>query len=85
MSLAIATGWWIGWAVGAVVVVIAATVIITIIVLALRISRQARQIEAAIDGARENTTPLFDVTKTNLALDQITRHLRSLREGLASE
>jgi hypothetical protein len=44
--------------------------------------RQAELIVAALDGARENTTALYDVTKTNLALDRITRNLRTVREEL---
>ena len=80
------TTWWIvGWAVGGAVVTVAAALLLAIIALGRRIVRQASEIVTALDGARANTTPLFDVTKTNLALDQITRHLRSLREGLASE
>ena len=81
MIYAIAVGWWIGWSAGVVVVLIAATLLITIIALGRRVARQARDIEAAIDGARENTTPLFEVTRTNLAIDRITRGLAAVREG----
>jgi hypothetical protein len=74
--------WWIvGWAVGVVVILIAATLLLIIVGLGRRIVRQADDITAALDGARENTTPLFDVTRTNLAVDQITRGLRTVREG----
>ena len=81
MPLAIDTGWIIGWAVGAVVVLIAAALLLIIIGLGRRIVRQANDITAALDGARENTTPLFDVTATNHALDRIARGLRRVREG----
>jgi hypothetical protein len=77
------TTWWIvGWAVGGAVVAVAAALLLVIIALGRRITRQAGEIVAALDGSRANTAPLFDVTKTNLALDQITRRLRIVREGI---
>jgi hypothetical protein len=81
MSVGAGIGWWIGWAVALVVILIAATLLLTIIALGRRIVRQADDITAAIDGARENTTPLFDVTRTNSAIDRITRGLRAARTG----
>lgn len=79
--IALSSWWIVGWAVGAAVVVVAAVLLLAIIGLGRRIVRQAADITTALDGARENTSPLFDVTKTNLALDQITRDLTSVREG----
>jgi hypothetical protein len=79
--LALSQWWYVGWVLGVVVILIAALLLITIILLGRRIVRQADDITAALDGARENTSPLFDVTKTNLAIDQITRGLRRVREG----
>lgn len=73
--------WVVGWLLGGGVVAIAASVLLTIIGLARRIVRQAGEIEAAIDDARDNTTVLFDVTTTNLALDRTARGLRDLRGG----
>lgn len=74
------TAWWtIGFAVGAAVVVVAAALLLVIIVLARRVVRQAGEIIAALDGARENTNALFDVANTNLALDRIARGLRAAR------
>ena len=81
MTFALSSYWIVGWAVGAVVVVIAATVLLVIIGTARRLQRQADEITTALDGARENTTPLFDVTNTNLAIDRITRGLRRVRTG----
>ena len=81
MALAISQWWWVGWGVGVVVVLIAALLLLAIIALGRRIVRQADEITAAIDGARRNTEPLFDVVKTNHAVDRITRGLRSVREG----
>jgi hypothetical protein len=79
--LALSSWWVVGWVIGAAVVVVAASLLLAIIGLARRITGQAREITTALDGAREHTTPLFDVTRTNLAIDQITRGLRSVREG----
>ncbi len=77
------TGWWvIGAIIAAGVVAVAAVLLFVIIALARRIVRQAGEIVTALDGARANTTALFDVTKTNLAIDQITHRLASVREEL---
>jgi preprotein translocase subunit SecG len=81
MVLAVSTGWVIGWIVGALVVVIAAALLITIILLGRQIARQADDITAALGATRENTSPLFEVKRTNLALDRITRGLRGVRTG----
>jgi hypothetical protein len=67
--------------IGVVVVLIAAMLLVTIIVLGRRIQRQADEIVAALDGSRNNTSALFDVPKSNLLLDQVTRQLRRLRTG----
>jgi len=67
---------------GAVVVVIAASLLLTIIALCRRIVAQARDIERAIDGARERTSALFEVTSTNATLERITGDLRAVRERL---
>lgn len=83
MSTAIGIGWWIGWGVGLVVVLLAAALLLIVIGLAKRITRQADDITVALDGGRENTAPLFDVTRTNLAIDRITRGLRTVRTGQA--
>ena len=81
LALGIAVGWIIGWAIGVVVVIVAAVLLLTIIAVGRRISRQAGAITQALDGARANTEPLFDVTRTNLAIDRITRGLRRVRTG----
>ena len=72
--------WVVGWSVGGLVVAIAAGLLLTIIGLGRRIVRQAGEIEAALDGARENTSPLFAVTETNATLERTTGYLRALRE-----
>jgi hypothetical protein len=79
--LAVGIGWIVGWAVGAVVVLLAAALLLSIIALGRRITRQAQDITAALDGARENTEPLFDISRSNLAIDSITRGLHRVRTG----
>ncbi len=81
MVAGLATGWIVGWVVGALVVVIAAALLITIILLGRKIVQQADDITAALDGGRRNTSPLFDLKRTNLALDRIARGLRAVRTG----
>jgi hypothetical protein len=78
---AVSTGWIVGWIVGALVVLVAAALILIIIGLGRRIVRQADEITAALDGTRRNTAPLFEVKRTNLALDRVTRGLRNVRTG----
>lgn len=81
---AIAVGWIIGWAIAAAVIVIAAALLIVIIALGGRITKQAEAITAALDGARANTDAMYAVTRTNLAIDRITRGLRAVRTGEGS-
>jgi hypothetical protein len=77
------TGWWvIGAVLAGVVVLAAAALLLAIIGLGRRIVRQAGEIIVALDGTRENTAPLFDVTRANFALDRIARQLRAVREDL---
>jgi hypothetical protein len=81
MTLAL-SGWWVvGWIGGVVVVAAVAVLVLAITALARRIASQADAITTALDGAREHTTPLFDVRATNSAIDRITRGLRRVRTG----
>ena len=76
MLAASTTTWWIlGWSVGTAVVLVAAALLLAIIGLARRIVRQAGEIVSALDGARVNTEPLFDLANVNYSLEQITRKL----------
>ncbi len=81
MTVAVAAGWIVGWVLGVIVVALVAVLVLTITALAGRITRQAGAITEALDGARENTTPLWEVRSTNHALDRITRGLRRVRTG----
>jgi hypothetical protein len=80
--LALSTWWYVGWASAAVIVVIAATLLLTIIFLGRRAARQADEITGALDGARANTDPLWDVKQININLDRINRGLVAARRAL---
>jgi len=80
-QLALSSWWIVGWVGGVVVVALVAALVLTITALARRVVSQAQDITAALDGARENTAPLFAVRNTNSAVDRITRGLRSVRTG----
>lgn len=82
MPLAL-SGWWIfGWAVALIVVLLAAGLLLASIMLARRIGDQAVDIERALDGARQNTDPLWEVKTTNLTISRINRGLAAAREAL---
>lgn len=85
MTAALSTWWIIGWAAGGFVVLLAASLLLTIITLGRRIVRQAGDIAVALDGARTNTGPLFDLANTNFALERIARGLARAREEAAEE
>lgn len=80
--LALSTWWYVGWVIAAVVVVIAATLLLTIIFLGRRVAGQADDITEALDGARRNTDPLWDVKRININVDRINRGLAAARRAL---
>jgi hypothetical protein len=82
VGLALSTWWHVGWAIAAAVVVIAASLLLVIILLGRRVARQADEITAALDGARANTDPLWDVKRINLNIDRINRGLAAARRAL---
>jgi hypothetical protein len=82
VGLALSTWWYAGWAIAAAVVVIAASLLLAIILLGRRVARQADEITAALDGARANTDPLWDVKRININLDRINRGLAAARRAL---
>lgn len=82
MLVALATWWYVGWAIAAVIVLIAATVLLTIILLGRRVAHQADEITAALDGARANTDPLWDVKRINISIDRTNRGLAAARRAL---
>lgn len=83
MVLAVEIAWVVGWTVGGLVVVIAAVLLLLIIGLGQRIVGQAKEITGLLDSARQRTIPLFELSKTNLALDRMVRGLARAREEQA--
>ena len=84
MALALSTWWYVGWVIAAVVVLIAATLLLAIIFLGRRVTRQADDITTALDGARDNTDPLWDVKQININLDRVNRGLVAARRALGA-
>jgi hypothetical protein len=82
VGLALSTWWYAGWAIAAAVVVIAASLLLVIIFLGRRVARQADEITSALDGARANTDPLWDVKRININIDRINRGLVAARRAL---
>jgi hypothetical protein len=82
VELALSTWWYVGWAIAAAVVVIAAALLLVIIFLGRRVARQADEITAALNGARANTDPLWEVKRINLNIDRINRGLAAARRAL---
>lgn len=80
-SATISVAWYVGWGVGLVAVLLAVALLLTIIATAKRITHQGQAITEALDGTRRNTDPLYDVARTNLAIDRIACGLRGIRTG----
>jgi hypothetical protein len=71
--------WVLGWALGGLVVLVAAGLLLELIARGRRITRQAREIESAIDGARAHTDALYELTRSNAALERAVSALRDAR------
>jgi uncharacterized membrane protein len=74
------TGWKVGLALGIVVVVVAAAIVVTIVVLAIRIAKQAKAAEAAVDVVRQQTDELGGIAQINDSGVRILHAARSLRK-----
>jgi Na+-transporting NADH:ubiquinone oxidoreductase subunit NqrC len=57
-------GWYLGFAIAVVVISVVVALVAPILVLAARISRQAPQINAALQQSYRNTLPLADLRQT---------------------
>jgi len=80
---AVLTGWYVGLTIGAVVIAIVVVLVATILGLARRISVQARSITGALNEARANTLPLWDVDKVNEGIRLTIKHAEQARAALA--
>ena len=75
-----ATGWQVGLGLGVVVIAVAAVIVIAIVVLAIRIARQAKAAEAAIEVVRAQTAELVGIGQINDSGVRILHAARALRK-----
>ena len=73
------TGWYVGYVIASIVIAIVVVLVAIILSLARRIGVQADQITTALDEARVNTLPLWDVDKINGSVRSITRSAQEAR------
>ncbi len=76
------TGWYVGYVIAAVVITIVVILVAIILALARRIGVQADAVTGALDQARMNTLPLWDVDKINGGIRSIIRSAQEARTAL---
>ncbi len=74
------TGWVAGLVVGVVVIAVAAVIVTMIVALAMRIVRQAKTAEEAVEVVREQTADLDGVARINDSGVRILHAARALRK-----
>jgi uncharacterized membrane protein len=74
-------GWTIGLVLGIVVVLVAAAIVIAIVALAMRIARQAKAAEEAVEVVRRQTTELGRIARINDSGVRILHSARALRKA----
>ena len=80
MGTTASAGWPIGLALGIVVILVAATIVITIVALAMRIAKQAKAAEEAVEVVRQQTAELGGIGQINDSGVRILHAARSLRK-----
>ena len=73
-------GWTVGLVLGIVAIAVTAVIVITIVVLAMRIAKQARAAEQAVEVVRSQTAELGGVARINDSGVRILHAARSLRK-----
>jgi anti-sigma-K factor RskA len=76
------SGWYVGYIIAGVIITVVVVLVGIILALARRIGEQAADITAALDEARINTLPLWDVDKINSGVRSITRSAQTARQVL---
>ncbi len=76
------TGWYVGYVIASVVIAIVVVLVAIILSLARRIGVQADVVVGALDQARINTLPLWDVDKVNGGVRSIIRSAQEARTAL---
>ena len=83
MSAAVVlTGWYVGYVIAAVLITVVVILVGIILALARRIGVQAQEVTAALDEARINTLPLWEVDKINTGVRSIIRSAEQARQVL---
>lgn len=81
MTLLASSGQWtVGIVLGVVVIAVAAVIVITVVWLALRIAKQARIADGAVEVVRQQTAELGGVARINDSGVRILHAARSLRK-----
>jgi heme exporter protein D len=75
-------GWYVGYVITAVIITIVVILVGIILSLARRIGVQADAVTGALDQARINTLPLWDVDKINGGIRSIIRSAQEARSAL---
>ena len=78
--IASTTGWQVGLALGIAVVAVAAVIVIVVVLLAIRIAKQAKAAEWAVDVVRQQTVDLGGIARINDSGVRILRAARSVRK-----
>ena len=79
--IAASTDWQIGIGLGIVVILVAAAIVITVVLLAVRISRQAKAAEEAVEVVRKQSAELGGVARINDSGVRILHSARALRKA----
>jgi hypothetical protein len=72
--------WLLGIGLGVVVIAVAAVIVITIVLLAMRIARQAKLAEGAVEVVRQQTAELGGIGRINDSGVRILHAARALRK-----
>jgi uncharacterized membrane protein len=80
MGTTASAGWPIGLALGIVVILVAAAIVITLVALAMRLPKQARTAEEAVEVVRRQTAELPGIARINDSGVRILHAARSLRK-----
>ena len=76
------SGWYVGYVIAAVVITIVVVLVGAILFLARRIGQQAAAITEALDEARINTLPLWELDKVNGGIRSIIKSAQQARQVL---
>ena len=77
---AASTGWTVGLVLGVAVIAVAVAIVITVVALAMRIARQARAAEEAVEVVRQQTDALTGVAQINDSGVRVLHAARALRK-----